>query len=192
MELDRERERERALQRVVAVTTAVPVVAATPTRPRRGPPPNGAHAQAPRSMAGEKRQSPEGDDDDDDYGEGGLNDAARALAVGHPPKRASVGAQSTGDDTVDYMSSALSVNDESRADSLQDSPTSHVTPRSSDEDRGDNPEREPPAAGTRSKTGSAARPGPGACATPASVALPSSSRPSQPRPQPRPQRSVAR
>ncbi|KAJ2682044.1 hypothetical protein H4R19_007208, partial [Coemansia spiralis] len=152
-----------------------------------------AHAQAPRSMAGEKRQSPDGDDydnDDDDNGDDDEDDdgSSGAVQARHAPKRASVGAQSTGDDTIGYMSSVQSNSGDSRAGSLQDSPKDRATPRSSDEDRGEgHPEPEPPAAGTRSKTGSV-RQGPGAYATPASVVLPSSSRPSQPRPQ----RSVAR
>ncbi|KAJ1845642.1 hypothetical protein LPJ70_002412 [Coemansia sp. RSA 2708] len=106
---------------------------------------------APRARAaGEKRASP--DDDGDD--------GAPRL----PAKRLSVGAQSTGDDTVGYMS-----NDSAR--SSQPASPGGAEPT-------------PPAASTRSK----AKPLPGAYAAPPSIALPSSSRPSQPRPQ----RSAAR
>ncbi|KAJ1733593.1 hypothetical protein LPJ61_001485 [Coemansia biformis] len=196
MELDRERERERVQQRVLAAASTSTV------RPKRVQPAAGPHVLEARSMAGEKRSSPDDDDDDDDdednndgdgdeYGApnsiGAVSDphgAARPRPARHMSKRASIGAQSTGDDTIGYMSSTQSNNDDSRPGSLPGSPQDRTASRGSSEAR---EEPEPPAASTRSKTGSA-RQGPGAYASPAAATLPSSSRPSQPRPQ----RGVAR
>ncbi|KAJ2478214.1 hypothetical protein IWW56_003856 [Coemansia sp. RSA 2131] len=105
---------------------------------------------APRTRAGEKRASPD-------------DDRVSGSRTGHLAKRLSVGAQSTGEDTVGYMSSQSN-----NGDSLPDSPQITAAPNQS------------PSSSTRSKSG----PMPASYAAP--IDLPS--RPSQPRPQ----RSAAR
>ncbi|KAJ2794947.1 hypothetical protein H4R20_006053 [Coemansia guatemalensis] len=152
------------------------------------------HTTPIRSAAGEKRASPDDGYDIDDY-----TRESRSRSGRMPPKRLSVGAQSTGEDTVGYMSSAQSHTADSNPNSLPDSPQTHeAASRNGSEGRSEetspmsgsvvSPQRqEPPANGTRSKTNSA-KSGSESYATPASITLPSSSRPSQPRPQ----RSAAR
>ncbi|KAJ2081826.1 hypothetical protein H4R24_002033 [Coemansia sp. RSA 988] len=156
---------------------------------------NGAeHTTPTRSAAGEKRASPDDGYDIDDDARG-----SRPRPGGLLPKRLSVGAQSTGEDTIGYMSSGQSHTADSNPNSLPDSPQTHdAVSRNGSEGRSEetspmsgslaSPKRqEPPANGTRSKIGSA-KPVSESYATPASITLPSSSRPSQPRPQ----RSAAR
>ncbi|KAJ2141042.1 hypothetical protein J3F82_005565, partial [Coemansia sp. RSA 637] len=109
---------------------------------------NGNTPIAPRTRAGEKRASPD--------------DISR---TGRLAKRLSVGAHSTGEDTVGYMSSQSN-----NADSLPDSP--QITA----------PSNQPPSGSTPPATRSNPAPAPYA----APIDLP-------PRPsQPRPQRSAAR
>ncbi|KAJ2852634.1 hypothetical protein GGI22_005157, partial [Coemansia erecta] len=164
--------------------------AASPTSPKR----------YTRSAAGEKRSSPDDDDDDDDnddgYAQNGEDYGSRRRSGRHPAKRASVGATSTGEDTVDYMSSAVSNN----GDSLPDSPTSEIdrsthsqtSPTSADSGapqpplRGKRQEngKAPVANGTRSKSSlSKHEPSSDSYAAPKSPTLPSASRPTQLRPQ---------
>ncbi|KAJ1797796.1 hypothetical protein LPJ59_002903, partial [Coemansia sp. RSA 2399] len=163
--------------------------AAGPTSPKR----------YTRSAAGEKRSSPDDDGDDDDNDDGdarnGEDYGSRRQSGRHPAKRASVGATSTGEDTVDYMSSAVSNN----GDSLPGSPTSEIdrsthsqaSPTSADSGapqppRGKRQEngKAPVANGTRSKSSLSKQEEPsGAYAAPKSPTLPSASRPTQLRPQ---------
>ncbi|KAJ2371945.1 hypothetical protein IW150_004358 [Coemansia sp. RSA 2607] len=158
------------------------------------------------SIAGGKRMSPDGeedyegegsevDDDDDamidndDMGDDGASghDTRRRSSTRRPPaKRAALGDQthphlSTGEDTVDYMSSAASNNGESNLGSAPESPTAQKRQPSPSIEKVEVRD-DPPAIGTRSRTGSINKQQNGN--TPyASTNLPSSSRPSQPRPQ---------
>ncbi|KAJ2161889.1 hypothetical protein GGF46_001080 [Coemansia sp. RSA 552] len=147
MEQERERERQKGQKKQAAGSAPMP---AAPSARRIQPNGNGAPAapsvqQTPpqRSVVGEKRSSP----DDDD---GALTNGARLRSGRHPPKRTSVGAQSTGEETIEYLSSAQS-NEGSNPNSLPDSPQQPQqasrhggTPRNS---------AAPPANGTRSKSG---------------------------------------
>ncbi|KAJ1723882.1 hypothetical protein LPJ53_001791 [Coemansia erecta] len=159
------------------------------------------------SIAGGKRMTPDGedeyegedydvDDDDDDANidnddmddEGASgHDTRRRSGTRRPPaKRTARGDNahphlSTGEDTVDYMSSAASNNGESNPGSAPESPTGQQRQPSPSIEK-DEIREGPPAIGTRSRTGSINKQQAGN--TPyGSANLPSSSRPSQPRPQ---------
>ncbi|KAJ2776747.1 hypothetical protein GGI15_004751 [Coemansia interrupta] len=166
------------------------------------------------SMAGGKRMSPDGEndseaedydvDDDgdaiidnddnediDDEGASGQDTRRRSSTRRPPAKRTALSDHahthlSTGEDTVDYMSSAASNNGESNPGSAPESPTGQ---RQRQRQRQPPPSIEkdeiregPPAIATRSRTGSINKQQSGNTSY-ASANLPSSSRPSQPRPQ---------
>ncbi|KAJ1665659.1 hypothetical protein IW140_003128 [Coemansia sp. RSA 1813] len=139
MEIEREREKEKSQyheddaethQRQPKSKQKKAAASANSTSPKR----------YTRSVAGEKRSSPDDDDDDgydgngydyDNSGDGnpenGGDYVSHRRSGRHPAKRTSAGAMSTGEDTVDYMSSAVSNNGESNVDSLPDSPRSHAS-----------------------------------------------------------------
>ncbi|KAJ1961955.1 hypothetical protein GGI12_002948 [Dipsacomyces acuminosporus] len=156
-------------------------------------------------VAGGKRPQPEDENDyatgDDGRGDDAAGGSYRRLSDRHPAKRSSVGTLSTGEETADYVSSAQS-NNGSNPNSLPDSP------RQESKDEQPHPARPPPppppaaaaaaaASGTlrvsnssvktRGSNNSPVKQPPTTSASssyiPTSSTLPSSSRPSQPRPQ---------